>query len=159
MADQHAVGDVLPSVDLRIPGGGTVGWRDVRHVTVAVFLHGADCPGCLAYLREVDPEGRLAAWGGRVLAVVDGLFVAEGMIPGSGVLRVSDPDGAARHAVGLEPGVAAVLVIDRFGQVFGRWVDDSGHRLPAASQVLEEVRFVGIQCPECEVPDVPPAGA
>lgn len=156
MTRSSAVGDILPSVALRrSDGGGSVGWRDVRHVTVAVFLH-PDCSGCDDYLRRLGQEQRLPMWGGRILAIEDAPAGSRGVDLPEGVLAVTDPDGQARRVAGVPTGTAAVLVVDRFGQVFARRTDEAGHDLPSVGEVFEEVRFISVQCPECEVPDVPP---
>lgn len=156
MTRSAAVGDILPSVDLRRSDDrGSVGWRNVRHVTVAVFLH-PECSDCDDYLRRLGQEQRLPMWGGRILAIGDPPPGPGGVELPDGVLPVTDPDGQARRAADVPPGTAAVLVVDRFGQVFARRTDEAGHDLPSAGDVLEEVRFISVQCPECEVPDVPP---
>lgn len=150
-----AIGDLLPSVDFpRADGSGEVGWRDVSHTTAAVFPHGAACAGCRAYLGGLDPDGRLSNWGGRLITVLAASTTGERLGAAGGEV-VRDPAGRGREVLGLERGTAAVVVVDRFGQLFARWSDPAGHDLPTASTLLEEVRFVGVQCPECEVPDLP----
>lgn len=63
------------------------------------------------------------------------------------MLILLDPDGK------LASGKAMVIVTDEWGQV--HFVSDAGagHDLPAPIQIADWIRFLAIQCPECEGPE------
>ncbi|MDA8218873.1 MAG: redoxin domain-containing protein [Dehalococcoidales bacterium] len=74
---------------------------------------------------------------------------------------LADEDGAVHRLYGAvaseaTPG-AAVYLADRFGEIRERWLaGKTEHTLPAQEDVLEYLRFIGYQCPECGAPEWPP---
>lgn len=145
-------GDVLPTVELPT-GVGAVRWRDTNHSSLVVFPHDG-CETCGRLVDDLaDRVDALETWDARAI-VLDG---PSGAAPDT-LVHAEDPDGRARAACDLAPHAAAVVVIDRFGQVFATWTAPDPHRdhgFPIPGELVEEARFLGIQCPECEVPDVP----
>lgn len=63
-------------------------------------------------------------------------------------LRMGAADPAGRPA-------PAVLVTDRFREIFAAYLPGRGSPLPGANDVLEWLAFINIQCPECGVPEWP----
>lgn len=128
-----------------VPPGG-------RQVPVVVLVDGAECQACRAYLRrlaEVDAEMR--AWDGRVAVVVPGSLdeaarLAEAVHPPFAVL--ADPARGLRRRMGAAG--AAVVVADPWGEVRFRHDTGAAHDLPEPPELVDWVRFVAIQCPECE---------
>jgi hypothetical protein len=53
-------------------------------------------------------------------------------------------------ALGVDP--PAVVVVDEWGEVYFS-LRATGHDLPEVHDVIDWVRFVAIQCPECEQPE------
>ena len=156
-----AVGDRLPPLTLpSADGGPPVEWRDTsRGAAVLVLPHSADCRACRAYLETLaagDEAVRL--WGGRTLALLPAgvdearAFARECRLP---FPVIPDPDGDARRRCGVLASAAAVLVADRWGQLYDVAVAGAGHELPSADEVEAWLRFLATQCPECGVPDEP----
>ena len=136
-----ASGRALP---LMPPGG--------RQVPVVVVMDRAECEACGAFLRrlaEAEPEMR--AWDGRVVAVVPGggdeaARVAESIHAPFPVL--ADPERKLARRMGISG--AAVVVADPWGEVRYRHDTGAAHDLPDGAELVDWVRFVAIQCPECE---------
>lgn len=144
-----AVGDLAPKVRIRDPAGRAVTIPDERGgTTVLLFVHPAPCAACEDYAATLtSARDRLSAWDARVFLVGEGWRGQE----------LGVEDRGLRASYGLADMDAAVVVADRFGQIFAAWDAASDHQFPdALGPVLEEARFLGVQCPECDVDDVPP---
>ncbi|MGH7538152.1 MAG: hypothetical protein ACREMF_05930, partial [Gemmatimonadales bacterium] len=66
--------------------------------------------------------------------------------------RIHRSVGAADAAGRPAP---AVLVTDRFREIFAAYLPGLGSTLPGAKEILDWLVFINIQCPECGVPDWP----
>ncbi|MGH8568885.1 MAG: redoxin domain-containing protein [Gammaproteobacteria bacterium] len=62
--------------------------------------------------------------------------------------RVGAADAAGRPS-------PAVLVTDRFREIFATYLPGLGSTLPGAKEILDWLVFINIQCPECGVPEWP----
>jgi hypothetical protein len=49
--------------------------------------------------------------------------------------------------------VPAVVIVDRFGEIWAAWEGGADHRLPSSKDVIEWLDFLEVQCPECEPPE------
>jgi hypothetical protein len=60
---------------------------------------------------------------------------------------LADPEGK------LASGMARVVIVDEWGEVY--FVAEAGeeHAFPSAAEIADWVRFLAIQCPECEGPE------
>lgn len=71
----------------------------------------------------------------------------------------SDEDGHIHREVGasdqLGHASAAAYVTDRYGEVFALYRTRDGQALPGATEILNWLEFINIQCPECEPPEWP----
>lgn len=67
---------------------------------------------------------------------------------------VTEPEGEAEHC-GVRGGEDAILIADRWGEVYYGARGDSPAALPDASEIREWLQFLATQCPECGVPDEP----
>lgn len=152
------VGDRLPAVTLDAADGQPVELRRTRHDSSVLIVAHPDCEACRDYVASFAETGdELAAWGGRVMTVTPAAApVTGGRFAGH--RQLADPDDRVRSGVGLSAEQAAVLVTDRFGTVYLAQVGGAEHDLPTPQQLLEEVRHVVTQCPECGVPDDPLRG-
>ena len=149
------VGERLPDLSLPgVPDGTAVSVRARgREGTVVVLLHSVDCGGCLQYLdRLAASHERLKEWDGRVLAIVP-TGLAE--VAGIGEARdlpfplLADPEGIAAARCGV--GGGSVLIADQWGELFLVEPGEEGeHGYPEPEEVVEWLRFVAIQCPECQ---------
>ncbi|MBW3576809.1 MAG: hypothetical protein KY462_03535 [Actinobacteria bacterium] len=150
------VGDRLPDVTLaRVDDGSAVDLRgSVRDAAVVVFTH-PDCDACDEYVAALASGiDDLGDWN----AVLRVLSARRAPAAPEDLAVVEDEDGALRRRLGLDPDVAAVVVADRFGEVWEVTTDEDGHDLPGPEQVESWARFLATQCPECGVPDRPDTG-
>jgi hypothetical protein len=138
-------GAALP---LRAPG---------RASRVLLLLHGAGCARCAAYLDGLAlRERELAAWDGHVLAVVPAPPSGASRSGGGGVGGPDHPsvpvalDPHGRLASALPVGAPAVLVADQWGEIHLAHGAGEAHAFPAPEEVVESVRYLAIQCPECQ---------
>jgi peroxiredoxin len=49
----------------------------------------------------------------------------------------------------------AVLVTDRFREIYAAYLPGQGSALPGAQEIFDWLVFINIQCPECGVPEWP----
>lgn len=153
------VGSRLPSLVSRVDGG-EVRWRDpARGATVAVFLQSGDRDADRRYLDELTaavPD--FALWGGRVIVVMPDATAETAAIPSGGSARslavVTETMGEAEHC-GVGAGDDAILIADRWGEIYHGARGDSPAVLPGPGEITEWLKFLATQCPECGVPDHP----
>ena len=148
-----AKGDLLPP--MRLVSAATREPVELRRGTgpqVLVLMHSVTCGACRRYVREeLAPVARaIAEWGGRLSVVVAGPLAnaatfAETTTDALEVLMDADAT--------LAPLGTAVVVADEWGEVHYVTDADAVHDLPRRDEVLSWVRFLAIQCPECEGPE------
>lgn len=151
-----AVGRRLPPLRSHAASGEEVLWRDpVRGSLTAVFLGSDDREGDREYLQALAaavPDFK--AWDGRLIVVMPG-GEAEGARRGADSLTlVTETNGEAEHC-GVRDGEDAVIIADRWGQIYHIARGEGADALPNTSQIEEWFRFIDTQCPECGVPDEP----
>jgi hypothetical protein len=153
------VGARLPAVSLAPVAGRPVELRRTAHESsVLVFVH-PDCDACRAYVERLEGwADRLAAWGGCVLVVAADHSQARSLALAVDSTVLCDADGRARGGAGLSPHGAAVVVSDKFGIVYRVELAGAHHEFLDPGELLEEIRYMGSQCPECGVPDDPLSG-
>lgn len=116
---------------------------------VLFYHHGGGCPSCRAYLAALaaglpalrEEEAAVLAIGPDDRAGARDLASALGQpFP-----FLSDPDGKA-----TQPGLPApaLVVADRYGQVWAAWAGGEAHALPGVGEIADWLRFIGLQCPE-----------
>lgn len=148
---EFRTGGRLPAVALPLPAdGGRVDLRSGRRLsTVIVTVHAgcAECRHYLAALRAVEAEIR--DWDGRVLVVADQeADSAEALSSPGKVLRVvRDPDDRLRRAGVPTP---AILIADQWGEIHAAEPAGPGHAFIAPDEVVSWLRYLAIQCPECQ---------
>ncbi len=131
-------------IRLRAPG---------REGTVVVYVHSASCPECRDYLTGLaEVRAELGDWDGRVVVVVPGPVDEAARLHAAidGVFAVTaDVDGRCGERCGI--GGGGMVIADQWGEVFFVEAGAEGkHTLPPAAEVVEWLRFVAIQCPECQ---------
>jgi hypothetical protein len=155
-SDGLGVGERLPALTLETVAGRTVDLNLARHASSVVVLPHPHCGDCLSFLHRLDElADELSIWDGLPLAVVSEEAEARALAEQLPFPVLFDRDARARRRAGIPEDGAAVLVADRFGTVYR---SDRDHRFPDSREIVSEVRFIGIQCPECGVPDEPPGG-
>lgn len=124
---------------------------------VVVTIHSPHCADCARAVAELGAVAdRVEEWGGRILVVVPGEAGEEdepgavGLIPSSsGTVEIlADPRGQL-----ATDDNARVAVADEWGEIYFATDPGPAHEFPAPEEVVEWVRFIAIQCPECEGPE------
>lgn len=169
MLDDHrahapAVGEILamPTLVALPENQSTNRWHHEREGSmVLAVLHGAECQPCLDYAGSLASQAdRYRLWGGRPLIVLPSAgATARGFAERSPLQILADLSGSALARWHIGPREAAVLVADRWRQVYLAVNSGAGHELPdPETEITDVVMGIGIQCPECGVPDVPSTG-
>ncbi len=140
-----------------------------RRTRVLVAGHGSGCEACRRYAeRLAEAAAEFGRWDGEAIVVAGPGGAGELDVPraagGAGVAGSSrpplrDPEGAARRRLGVPEDRVGLLIADRFGEVFLREEADEADALPEPDAVLEWLRYLATQCPECGVPDTAGHGA
>jgi hypothetical protein len=142
--------EILPRLTLpRIDGGGQVSLPG-QQASLLVFAHPDPCDECARYLDELAGSvDDLRGWATRLLAVTgaDGDDADDHPFP---LLR--DEDGAARRRIGLGGDEAAVILADRWGEVFEVATFGPDHGFPLPRELVESAKIVDLSCGECNVP-------
>lgn len=155
------VGDRLPPLHSRVlPDGGAVAWRaPAQGALVVVFLGSPAGEGAQTYLRELAAEApEFRIWNGRLLVVLPPGGEGASGVPQSVSLPFPvavDPEGEARRQCGVAEREYAIIVADRWGQVYHVARGASTDALPGPAEIQSWLRFLATQCPECGVPDEP----
>jgi hypothetical protein len=128
---------------------------ELHFIDPTATRHAETCHGCQAFLGRIAPiAAEVADWGGRLSLVVpelaedDGAWLSEAP-PGTRVL--SDPERTVARHLGLTG--AAVVIADEWGEIYFAAQSGTGHQLPLPEEIVSWVRFIAIQCPECEQPE------
>lgn len=148
--NQLRKGDKVPSVSLKTCSVAGVTALDAsRGPRVFVAMHAVGCETCIGYVKQVlHMRDELASWGGHVAVVCSecsGESAAE--LAGLGVPLLDDRDALLAH------GRLTVIVADEWDEIYFASESDEVHGIISADEVLEWVKFVAIQCPECEGPE------
>ncbi|HEX7052030.1 MAG TPA: hypothetical protein VF188_17610 [Longimicrobiales bacterium] len=156
------VGDRLPALEMTDErSGARVQWRaPARGAPVVVFTGPIEAGDGARYLESLSAAApALALWGGRPIVVVPGIEAARAAAEAAPSFPILvDGDGAAARRCGVAAGRAALLIADRWGQIYDATYADSTRDLPDAGAIEEWLRFIATQCPECGVPDEPGRG-
>ena len=121
--------------------------RSTRGPITVIIVHSADCEKCVAYVEElVQLQSEIRDWGGHIIVAVRDNSGALRLPHTTDVLQTIDDSDEQ-----LPWRVPAVIVADEWGEVF--FDAELDHSFMPAQEVLEWLRFVAIQCPECEHPE------
>lgn len=137
----------LPELALpSLPGGGLVRLRPPgRRSPLLVLVHAGACDACAAFVAEIAAAGeRMRDWDGYPIVVrQDEEGAGTGGLPG-----LLDAD--RRLPAALAVTVPAVVVADQWGEMHQRYEAGEEHRFPPMDELVEWLRFLAIQCPECQ---------
>jgi len=113
-------------------------------------------------LRLTQAHHSLGVWAGRPLVIVpasvENAARLVGSVDGVPFPVLADPDGDVRRRLGVPADRAALVIADRWGVVYNAVEADTARDLPPVDEVIEWVRYLATQCPECGVPDEPGRG-
>jgi hypothetical protein len=124
---------------------------------VAVFLQSDDRDADLSYLRDLNAAApTLGLWGGRVIVVMPDAprRMAAGPDRAAALDLVTESTDEAERC-GVPAGEDAILIADRWGQIYHGAQGATSEALPAPGEIEEWVKFLSMQCPECGVIDSP----
>jgi hypothetical protein len=63
-----------------------------------------------------------------------------------------DLDDDGRRKLGVRSDEAAVVLADRWGEVFEAATFDADHDFPTSRQLIESAKILDLSCGECNVP-------
>jgi len=142
------VGEMLPRLALTGADGAAAPPLPATQASLLVLVH-PGCPECTTYLREVaEVVDDLRSWATRVL----GVGTAAAPDPHLPFPLLGDEGGATRDRLGVGEGEAAVVLVDRWGEVFEAAAFGDDHGFPPAGQLVESAKIVDLSCGECNVP-------
>ena len=144
----------LPDIQLPLIDGETptqVRARG-RKAPVLLLLHSAGCRDCETYVQRLAArQADILEWDGRVLMVVPDRTEAEGILGTTADVPFAVAiDTEQRLAVALSVQIPAIVIADQWGEI--HQVEEAGadHHFPATQEVVDWVRYLAIQCPECQ---------
>lgn len=128
--------------------GSDVPVESVRAALVLIVVHSERCQECRDYVSAIwNARERVFEWGERLIVVVQE--------PSADVPDFGSPDIEvlidADHKLPISG--TGVIVADEWGEVFHATAGH--HRFLAPAALAEWLRFVAMQCPECEQPEGP----
>ena len=143
-----SAGDLLPRLTLEGGDGPRNAPWPGQLATLLVLVHPDGCPACADYLGEVgDAVDDLRSWGTQVVGVTPGPLPDH--LP---FLVLGDEDNSGRRRLGIADDEAAVLLADRWGEVFEVAAFGGDHGFPLPRQLVESAKIVDVSCGECNVP-------
>lgn len=146
-------GQRVPDFDLPSSAGrrvATSSYRGRRNLVLAfVGKPAADAArALLTTLAAHYPE--FAEEEAEVLAVIQGSIQEAERAKRQDTLPfplLADEEGTVHRSFGALAS-AAIYITDRFGEIFGVYRTGAGEPLPTAEEMLDWLRFIGLQCPE-----------
>ncbi len=146
----------LPYARLARLSGSVEGEENLRpqgqEAHVVFFPHAA-CALCDEYVRTLGRGARaLRDWDARPVVVVGSGEEARGRALAAaapGVTVLEEPVGVPVRARGeIPPDSAALLVADRFSDIWHGYDMGGGHAFPGLPELEDWLRFLATQCPE-----------
>jgi hypothetical protein len=143
-------GDRVPAVRLRTwSSDEPFDLRPSRGPRVFVVVDNPCRDECVRYLHEIASEREaVQSWGGDIVVVSPRSAGSCGeRLSATGLPVLKDPE--------LVPGDGepAIVVVDEWGEVYYASGSEATHDPVSPEEVVEWVKFVSIQCPECEGPE------
>ena len=156
-------GQRLPSLTLpAVPDGRPVALRDPARGAPVVAILRPDGDAAALLERLARAAERLELWAGRPLTIVasslEEATALVGRVEGVPFPVLADVDGAALRRMNVPRGRTALIIADRWGVVYHSVEAETAADLPEEDEVVEWVRYLATQCPECGVPDDPGHG-
>lgn len=142
----------LPELALpRAPGGEPCPLRAPgRRSPVLVLVHGDGCAACGEFVARLEAEIQsIEEWDGRPLVIApEDLARAGGLRLRTGLPVLADPERRLGTALSVRP--PALVVADQWGEVHEVHPAGEDHRFPEPDAVVAWLRYLAVQCPECQ---------
>lgn len=155
---QAKVDNIAPPFELPASNGEKISsWQFKGRSALVLFFSHAACSACEHFLTRLESEGeRFRERQAQVLALLP-LPVA-GCRELAEKLQLSypllaDTEEKVRALYLRERNEVGVLVLDRYGEPYGRWAAPEADQLPATEAALEALSLCELECPECGVPE------
>lgn len=154
----------IPSFQLPSTEGCNLGPREFkqRQNLILVFLHGAECIPSRTLLKDLTHEyPKFQTLDAELLVIVGGEERAANDLHDQMELffpLLLDPqDGVAALCLCAEGMLRpAILVADRYNILWARLLPNEEDGAIEIHEVLQQLQFFELQCPECSVLDLPP---
>jgi hypothetical protein len=112
-------------------------------------MHRPDCDECVRYVREIASlRESVESWGADLLVVS-----AEDVDPHHMALRQLAVPVLGDPARTMADGRLTVIIADEWGEVWFAGDGEGLHDCISPDEVADWVKFIAIQCPECEGPE------
>lgn len=154
LEDVKNPGRRLPTISLVSAHTGTARpLRDHgRTAPVIVLAHSADCSRCESFIADLARERQsILDWDGEIVVVRSGASSArdDAQPPAETPFRVlMDPDALLAGALDIE--APAIVVADQWAVVHVAEGAGPEHRFISPAEIAEWVKYLAVQCPECE---------
>ena len=138
----------LPELVLETDSGAASLLRQRRSLLI-VHIHDWACTACNAYMNELARfVGEIKSWSCDVAVVMPGerTVVPDQLTSGFRVLF--DPE--SRFELALDAPPPGVLIADQWGDIILMRSVGPEHEFPSIAELISELRYLGIRCPECE---------
>lgn len=157
------VGARLPPLPLEAASRAEVVLAGATSRDALVLLLVPREPGGLTeYLNALgEAAADIEHWYARVLVVADGGLAAAATLRARLSPRLAiaaQADASVHETLGIDPANTAVLIADRYGQIYLVAEAAHGDELPDVRDIEEWTKFLATQCPECGVIDEPGYG-
>jgi hypothetical protein len=138
------IDNALTSLDgLQDQHGRPLAWRDMRRNRAVLFAHAGTCFMCASYGRQLIGLGeRFAQWDGDIWLVGGSVARLAKPVPDSHVRIAGDPAHRAHRRCHLPEQHAAVMVADRWGQIWQITVSDDNHALPNPDDLFATMQLI-----------------
>jgi peroxiredoxin len=127
-------------------------WQYLQHSNVVLFFHhGVDCAACRATLQELATLVDTFSQEETVVLAVGPDQLAENQQLAD---QIGHPfpllsDSTEQTVAQQELDIPALVIADRWGEIWAAWVGEPDHRLPSGQEILQWLVFIEAQCPEC----------
>jgi hypothetical protein len=156
-------GDYLPPLELpAAPIGATFHLVTQGRDATVLLLVPAQLEPWKSYLAALAATAaEIEQWYARILLVLHGdLRLARRLreLASAALTVLVDPQAETHRQSGVDPAHAALLIVDRYGQIYDAVEAARPDDLPSLADIQEWTKFLATQCPECGVIDEPGHG-
>lgn len=138
----------LPELVLETDSGAASLLRPGRSLLV-IHIHDWACTACTTYINELSGfVGEIKSWSCDVAVVIPAERTVVPDQLSSGFRAFFDPEGRFEFALDTPP--PGVLIADQWSDIVLMRSAAPEHDFPPIAELISEIRYLGIRCPECE---------